>query len=68
MPTRHSPVKQCVKSSTKSSVITSYSIHYTKLYEMSGDEIRAVIGKLHARIDWLTIDGSLNQELTVQNY
>lgn len=32
------------------------------------DEIRAVLAKLHARIDWLTIDGSLNEELTVQNY
>lgn len=35
---------------------------------MGSDEIRALLAKLHARIDWLTIDGSLNEELTVQNY
>jgi nitrogenase delta subunit len=35
---------------------------------MGRDEIHALIAKLHARIDWLTIDGSLNEELTVQNY
>lgn len=38
------------------------------LAEMGKDEIRTLIDKLHARIDWLTIDGSLNEELTVQNY
>ncbi|MBB5046029.1 nitrogenase delta subunit [Rhodopseudomonas rhenobacensis] len=38
------------------------------LAEMGKDEIRPLIDKLHARIDWLTIDGSLNEELTVQNY
>ncbi|ABD90204.1 Fe-only nitrogenase subunit delta [Rhodopseudomonas palustris] len=38
------------------------------LSDMGKDEIRALIAKLHARIDWLTIDGSLNEELTVQNY
>jgi nitrogenase delta subunit len=35
---------------------------------MGAEDIRALVEKLHARIDWLTIDGSLNQELTVQNY
>lgn len=35
---------------------------------MSKDDVHALIAKLHARIDWLTIDGSLNEELTVQNY
>ncbi|HEY0330867.1 MAG TPA: Fe-only nitrogenase subunit delta [Rhodopseudomonas sp.] len=38
------------------------------LADMGKDEIRTLISKLHARIDWLTIDGSLNEELTVQNY
>ncbi|WP_454915947.1 Fe-only nitrogenase subunit delta [Xanthobacter sediminis] len=38
------------------------------LANMGAEEVRALIGKLHARIDWLTIDGSLNEELTVQNY
>jgi nitrogenase delta subunit len=40
----------------------------TWLAGMGKDEIQALIAKLHARIDWLTIDGSLNEELTVQNY
>lgn len=35
---------------------------------LSVDEIKALMAVLHARIDWLTIDGSLNQELTVVNY
>lgn len=35
---------------------------------LSVDEIKALMTALHARIDWLTIDGSLNQELTVVNY
>ncbi len=38
------------------------------LADMGKDEILVLIAKLHARIDWLTIDGSLNEELTVQNY
>ncbi|MBS1168462.1 MAG: Nitrogenase [Proteobacteria bacterium] len=38
------------------------------LADLGADEIRSIIEKLHARIDWLTIDGSLNEELTVQNY
>lgn len=32
------------------------------------DEIKALMKLLNARLDWLTIDGSLNQELTVVNY
>jgi Fe-only nitrogenase delta subunit len=32
------------------------------------DQIKALMGLLHARMDWLTIDGSLNLELTVPNY
>lgn len=38
------------------------------LKEMSKDDIKALMKLLHARIDWLTIDGSLNLELTVVNY
>ncbi len=32
------------------------------------DQIKALMRLLHARMDWLTIDGSLNLELTVLNY
>ncbi|MQY52351.1 Fe-only nitrogenase subunit delta [Rhodocyclus tenuis] len=35
---------------------------------LPADEIKSLMHTLHARMDWLTIDGSLNLELTVQNY
>jgi nitrogenase delta subunit len=35
---------------------------------MAKEEIKRIMQLLHARIDWVTIDGSLNEELTVQNY
>jgi len=35
---------------------------------LAKDEVKALMNALHARLDWLTIDGSLNLELTVQNY
>ena len=38
------------------------------LKDLSAGQVKALIGLLHARMDWLTIDGSLNQELTVQQY
>lgn len=38
------------------------------LADMSKDEIKALMTLLNARLDWLTIDGSLNQELVVVNY
>jgi Fe-only nitrogenase, delta subunit len=38
------------------------------LSEMAVDDIKSLMGTLHARMDWLTIDGSLNEELTVQHY
>lgn len=40
----------------------------TWLAGMDKTEIKALVGALHARMDWLTIDGSLNEELTVQHY
>ncbi|MBB4200421.1 Fe-only nitrogenase subunit delta [Rhodoblastus sphagnicola] len=42
--------------------------HCVWLAGMGKDEVLALLKILHARIDWLTIDGSLNEELTVQNY
>jgi nitrogenase delta subunit len=38
------------------------------LGDTSKDDIKALMKLLNARLDWLTIDGSLNQELTVVNY
>jgi nitrogenase delta subunit len=35
---------------------------------MEKAEIKELMQLLHARIDWVTIDGSLNEELTVQQY
>ncbi|MGO9597047.1 MAG: Fe-only nitrogenase subunit delta [Isosphaeraceae bacterium] len=45
---------------------------YRKLFpwlaELDNDGIKFLISELHKRMDWLTIDGSLNEELIVQNY
>ena len=41
---------------------------YAWLEGMPKDEIAAIMKDLHARMDYLTIDGSLNQELTDQHY
>ncbi len=38
------------------------------LATMDKTAIKALMQKLHERLDWLTIDGSLNEELTVQHY
>jgi len=35
---------------------------------MDKDAIKGLMTKLHQRMDWLMIDGSLNEELTVQHY
>jgi len=35
---------------------------------MSCEEVTRLMGMLHARMDYLTIDGSLNLELTDQHY
>ena len=36
--------------------------------KLSHEEIKSLFQALHARLDFLTIDGSLNEELTVQHY
>lgn len=36
--------------------------------ELAADEIKSLMALLHARMDWVMIDGSLNEELTVQHY
>lgn len=46
----------------------AYRERFAWIADLDPDGIRAVMGTLHHRIDWLTIDGSLNEELTVQNY
>lgn len=38
------------------------------LTELGKDAIKELMQLLNARMDWLTIDGSLNQELKVVNY
>lgn len=38
------------------------------LQELPKADIKALMQLLNARLDWLTIDGSLNLELTVVNY
>lgn len=45
-----------------------YRARFPWINELSHDEIKALIKALHERLDFLTIDGSLNTELTVQHY
>jgi len=46
----------------------TYRERFPWIVEMSTDDIKALMHLLHAHLDWLTIDGSLNLELTVVNY
>lgn len=46
----------------------NFSQHFPWLKAMPKDDIKALMQRLHARLDWLTIDGSLNLELKVVNY
>lgn len=46
----------------------AYRALFPWLTDMPKDDIKALMKRLHARMDWLTIDGSLNLELTVVNY
>lgn len=46
----------------------AYRAHFPWITLLAKDEIKALMQLLHARMDWLTIDGSLNAELKVVNY
>jgi nitrogenase delta subunit len=46
----------------------AYRQRHPWLAAMDAPAIRSLMEKLHQRMDWLTIDGSLNEELTVQQY
>ncbi len=46
----------------------AYKSRYAWLAAMDKADIKTLMGKLHERLDWLTIDGSLNEELTVKHY
>lgn len=46
----------------------AYREHFPWIVEMPHDDIKVLMRLLNARLDWLTIDGSLNLELTVVNY
>lgn len=46
----------------------AYRERFAWLHGLEAADIKDLMQKLHARMDWLTIDGSLNAELTVQNY
>jgi nitrogenase delta subunit len=46
----------------------NFSTHFPWLKALPKDDIKALMQLLHARLDWLTIDGSLNIELKVVNY
>lgn len=46
----------------------AYKSRFPWLTGLDTPEIRSLMQKLHERIDYLTIDGSLNEELTVPQY
>lgn len=46
----------------------AYKKNFPWILEMSKDEIKQLIHELHERMDYLTITGSLNLELTDQHY
>jgi Fe-only nitrogenase, delta subunit len=45
-----------------------YQKRFPWLKDMPKDEIKALMDALHKRLDYTTIDGSLNLELTDQHY
>ncbi|HBF35333.1 TPA: Fe-only nitrogenase subunit delta [Candidatus Sumerlaeota bacterium] len=45
-----------------------YKERFTWINEMPKDEIKQLMKELHERLDYLTITGSLNLELTDQHY
>jgi len=46
----------------------AYRKNYPWVAELGPDEIKSTMTALHQRLDFLTISGSLNAELTDQNY
>ncbi len=46
----------------------TFKNNYDWINDLSHEEIAQTISELHKRIDYLTIDGSLNLELTDQHY
>lgn len=46
----------------------AYREMYPWISSLSKDEIKSLMKTLHARMDWVMIDGSLNEELVVQHY
>jgi len=45
-----------------------FKTYYPWIEALDVDEIKLIMKDLHARMDYLTIDGSLNLELTDQHY
>ena len=45
-----------------------YTRRFPWLAEMTNDEVKELMAALHKRMDFVTIDGSLNEELTVPHY
>lgn len=46
----------------------AYQANCPWLATMSKEDIKALMQELHARVDYLTVTGSLNEELTDKNY
>lgn len=45
-----------------------YRERFPWINQMGKEGIKELMEEVHKRMDWLTIDGSLNEELTVQHY
>ncbi|KAA5602786.1 Fe-only nitrogenase subunit delta [Blastochloris sulfoviridis] len=50
------------------SLAEAYRERLPWLADMTREEIKTLLQRLHERIDYLTVDGSLNEELTVPHY
>lgn len=46
----------------------AYRERFSWLKDMDKDAIKSLMTVLHQRMDWVMIDGSLNEELVVQHY
>ncbi len=49
-------------------LVDAYKTHFSWLAAMPAAEIKQLIAALHERLNYLTITGSLNKELTDQRY
>ncbi|MFT8736842.1 MAG: Fe-only nitrogenase subunit delta [Zymomonas mobilis] len=64
---KETPADKCYYAEAQC-VVDGFNKNFPWLKDLSKDEIKALIHQLHERLDYQTIDASLNAELTVKNY